>query len=733
MCGIFAFLGNNPEILKMCIDGLQRLEYRGYDSAGVCLHPGKDASFKLEKSAGKVANLRDQCKQMMQIHAENPETAPKVGIAHTRWATHGKPTNENAHPHVSGSGRVSVVHNGIIENYTKLKAGLSAKGYEFKSQTDSEVLAFLVDDMRNQLKDSNLVTVVSAALDLCVGTFGCVFLFTDAPDLMIGARRGSPLILGLGPNNTGDKHEFYLASDACAIVKHTRDVIYINDGETVECTLSGYKIHDTVRLAKRARRIDVSSESGTSSCLKERGADSTDYTITNPVVRLQMELEEIEKGGFDHFMLKEIYDQNNSLANCIRGRLKRLDANDLDYRGCGIVSDASPNNKDHVKVKSDSPADEHVKNIQNCLNAKKPSTHGSYTDMSALMDGEGPIAMNIAGLEHVCEDGNTVAEKFLRSNRIVMCACGTSWHSALIGEYLFEQLARIPVEVEYASEFRYRKPLITENDIIVGISQSGETADTLEALRLGSAHGATTFGVVNVVGSTIARETIAGMYIHAGPEVGVASTKAFTGQCMALFLIALYLARKNNQVVGEEFERLALDVIRIPELCKRVIEEQNDLCYKLGKEIRLANNFLFLGRGLNFPVALEGALKLKEISYIHAEGYPAAEMKHGPIALIDQFMPVVIIAPRNDPTYLKVQANIEEVHARNGTLIIITDEGNTDFDKISDYIIKLPTIDQYLQPLLSVIPLQLMSYYVAKFRGCAIDQPRNLAKSVTVE
>ncbi|CAD7938270.1 unnamed protein product [Amoebophrya sp. A25] len=682
MCGIFAYLGSNPEVLKLLIEALQRLEYRGYDSAGIAIHDGNE-KLLVEKSAGKVSNLRDLCK------SQGERLSGSVGIAHTRWATHGRPTDRNSHPHLSQNRSVAVVHNGIIENYAELKKEMQDKGYVFSSETDTEVLAVLVDDMRKELDDEkDLPTVVSAALDLCVGTFGAVFLFGDQPDLLIGARRGSPLILGLGQEDGGPA--YFLASDACAIVQHTRDVIYVNDGETVELSRKGYKIHDTVRLAKRARQL--------------KGATtSTDGGVENPIVRLEMRIDEIEKGGYDHFMLKEIYDQSNSLQNCLRGRLIQVDA-EKSTISCGSSEELA------------------------LASGRTRTTHPSSPKRLAS-----DYTMTIGGLEHQLENGDTVGQRMLKAGRVVMCACGTSWHSALIGEYLFEQMARIPVEVEYASEFRYRKPLIRESDVIIGISQSGETADTLEAIRLAAAHGATTFGIVNVVGSTIARETIAGMYIHAGPEVGVASTKAFTGQVLSLFLVAMYLAKLGGTMSEDEFQTLSKECLALPETVEKLLTKQKDLCFRLSKEVRLANNFLFLGRGLNFPVALEGALKLKEISYIHAEGYPAAEMKHGPIALIDQFMPVVVIAPRNDPTYIKVKANIEEVHARSGSLIIITDEGNHELDSYSEYVIYIPTVDQYLQSILNVIPLQLMSYYVAKFRGCEIDQPRNLAKSVTVE
>jgi len=628
MCGIVAYIGSR-QALEILLAGLKRLEYRGYDSAGVGLIQGDGAagaggaggsatSLKVVKKQGKVVNLEEACKAT--------DSSGSLGIAHTRWATHGPPSDINSHPHTNSSGSVAVVHNGIIENYRTLKEMLAKKGCTFTSETDTELLAHLVSIVRKEEPHMPLDKVVSLVLMQTEGTFGCAFVFADQPDLLIGARKGSPLILGIGDG------EFILASDASAIIEHTRRVVYLNDGEMVVCTREAFQVKQLTGELHRTASIHT----------------------------LDMTLSQIEKAGYKHFMLKEIMEQPTVLENCMRGRVSR--------------------------------------------------THNKIV---------------LGGLRGVME-------KITGARRLIICACGTSYHAGLVGEYLIETLARIPVEVEYASEFRYRTPILFKDDVVVVISQSGETADTLAAVRQAHSEGATAIGLVNSVGSTIARETDAGVYLHVGPEIGVASTKAFTGQVTVLTLMALQLAAERGLIAEEEMAKHIENVAAIPDLIRRVLE-QADAIKDLSRDFRYASSFLYLGRGYNYPVALEGALKLKEISYIHAEGYAAAEMKHGPIALIDVHMPVVCIAPKSDPMYSKIVSNIEEVRSRKGNVIAITEEGNHELDELCESVIYIPETVDYLLPLLTVVPLQLLSYFVADLRKCSVDQPRNLAKSVTVE
>jgi len=577
---------------------------------------GSGYRLKVVKAAGKVKNLT--------AAAVPASVAGTLGIAHTRWATHGPPNDVNAHPHMSFDGSLCVVHNGIVENFKDLRTQLQRKGYTMASDTDTELIAHLIADVRKQ-KWMPLEEAVRQALTQIQGAFGLAVLSVDEPDMLIGARRGSPLILGIGDN------EYLLASDAAAVIERTKQVCYLNDGDMVIITRShGYQIKtlDNVQLCREVQQLELS-------------------------------LQEIQKGSFKHFMLKEICEQPDVLEQCMRGRVK-VDEGQL------LLGGLTP----HI------PA-------------------------------------------------------ILAAPRIIIVACGTSWHAGLLGEYLIETLARIPVEVEYASEFRYRKPILFKDDVLIAISQSGETADTLAALQLAKQHKCLCIGVCNQVGSSIARETDGGVYLHAGPEIGVASTKAFSAQILTLSMIALKLAAERGELDEAQLRAKMQAMSELPALLKRVID-QKEAIFNMSKVYRYASNFLYLGRGYNFPVALEGALKLKEISYIHAEGYPAAEMKHGPIALIDQFMPVVVIAPKADPNYQKLQSNIEEVLARGGAVIAITDDDNHDLDHC-DYVIRIPSTDEFLTPLLVVAPLQLMAYYIADMRGCNVDQPRNLAKSVTVE
>ncbi len=608
MCGIVGYIGPR-QAAGLLIDGLRRMEYRGYDSAGLAIVNGH--GVEVVKAAGKLGNLEQR------LQGATPTGT--LGIGHTRWATHGAPTTTNAHPHTDQSGRIAVIHNGIIENAGALRKALEGRGHVFKSETDTEVLAHLV----GELYAGNLEEAVAAALRDVDGAYGLAFVSADEPGVLVAARKGSPLLVGVGDG------EFFVASDASALLEHTRSVVYLDDGEMAVLSRDGYRIRNL----------------------------ETDF-IDKPVNQIEWDLATIERGGFDHFMLKEIFEQPESLENTLRGHL-------LDDEGSARV-------------------------------------HGL----------------------------NMTDDELKQINRIVITACGTSWHSALIGEYMLEELARIPVEVEYASEFRYRNPVVDERTLVIAISQSGETADTLAAIHEAKLRGARTLGLVNVVGSTIAREVDGGLYLRAGPEVGVASTKAFTSQVAALTLVTLRLARLRN--LGIMQGRAIIEGLRkIPAQIKDILNRASEI-EALADQFWQSNNALYLGRGVNFPVALEGALKLKEISYIHAEGYPAAEMKHGPIALIDENMPVVFIAPK-DTVYGKIVSNIEEVKARGGRVIAIVNERDAEMARLTDFCFVIPTTLNVLTPLLTIIPLQLFSYYVALRRGCNVDQPRNLAKSVTVE
>jgi len=610
MCGIIGYIGHQ-KASNVLINGLKRMEYRGYDSAGVSLF--ENEKLNILKHVGKVEFL-----DRMIPHELLNAT---IGIAHTRWATHGFPNYENAHPHTDNSGDISIVHNGIIENYSSIKKKLTKEGYTFLSETDTEVLAVFIGSIYEKVQ--NLEEAVRLALNEVDGTFGLVVLSSYEPDKIIAARHGSPMVLGIGDN------EYIVASDAAAIIQYTKQVIFLKDNEMAIISLNGYT---------------------TKTIFNE--------TTSTTIQALDIELEQIEKGGFDHFMQKEIYEQPETVKNSFRGRL--------------LVD------KGNVKL---------------------------------------------GGL-------NAVADKIRDAKRIIITACGTSWHAALVGEYIIELLAQIPVEVEYASEFRYRNPVIRKDDVVFAISQSGETADTLAAVKEAKQKGALVVGIVNVVGSSIARETEAGIYIHAGPEIGVASTKAFTSQIAVLSLLGLWLGRMNNlsQLDGK---RIANAMVEIPNKIQKILESADEI-RKIVKEYSTTKNVIYLGRGFNFPVALEGALKLKEISYIHAEGYPAAEMKHGPIALIDENMPVVFIATK-DEIYEKLINNIAEVKTRKGKVIAIANEGDTRITEYADHIIYIPETIPMLTPLLTVIPLQLMAYYMAIELDCNVDQPRNLAKSVTVE
>lgn len=612
MCGIVGYIGNK-QAYPIIIKGLQRLEYRGYDSAGIAL---LDGGLKLYKRKGKVADLAS--------FVEGKDINGTVGIGHTRWATHGVPNDINAHPHYSPSKELVIIHNGIIENYATIKEGLLNRGYTFDSDTDTEVLIFLIEDIYKKEKCS-LEEAVRLALNEVIGAYAIVVMSKNDPSKLVVAKKGSPLVIGIGED------EYFIASDATPIIEHTKNVVYLEDEEFA-----------VVELGKKVKIKTI------------KNAEITPY-----IQELQMELENLEKGGYEHFMLKEINEQPRSIRDSLRGRMD-------------------------------------------------PST--------------GTIKM--AGIDEF-------EKKFLNAERIIIIGCGTSWHAGLVGEYLIEELARIPVEVEYASEFRYRNPIINENDIVIAISQSGETADTLAAIKLAKSKGATIFGICNVVGSSIARETHAGAYTHAGPEIGVASTKAFTAQVSVLSLIALTLGHKNGTLSESRYRQLLEELDSIPDKVEEVLKT-NGLVKGISDLFKDARNFLYLGRGFNFPVALEGALKLKEISYIHAEGYPAAEMKHGPIALIDEEMPVVVIANKNT-SYEKIVSNIQEVKARGGKIIAVITNGDKEVTKLADYTISIPEIDEALSPMITVVPLQLLSYHIAVMRGCNVDQPRNLAKSVTVE
>lgn len=614
MCGIVAYIGPN-QAYNFLIQGLKRLEYRGYDSAGIAL---LDGDLKVYKEHGKVQDLENS------IGDQN--TQGTKGIGHTRWATHGEPNQKNAHPHLSQSGNLAVIHNGIIENYATLKEALVKTGHVFKSDTDTEVLVHLIEEIRDHEKCS-LFEAVRLALNEVVGAYAIVILSKNDPDVLIGARKGSPLVVGIGEN----PGEYFMASDATPIVEYTRKVSYLEDNEIAVIT-NGELIVKTIANVKKTPFIH----------------------------QLEISLDAIEKGGYEHFMLKEIFEQPKSIHDSFRGR---IDSNTLQ-----------------IEMRSLNEFENKIRNLK----------------------------------------------------RIIIIGCGTSWHAGLVGEYLFEDFARIPVEVEYASEFRYRNPILYADDLVIAISQSGETADTLAALELAKKAGATIFGVCNVVGSSIPRMTDAGAYTHAGPEIGVASTKAFTAQVTVLTILALGFAQRRGTISDSKLRSVLQELERIPAKVEKVLKSCQESVLAIAKEYCHVSNFLYLGRGYNFPVALEGALKLKEISYIHAEGYPAAEMKHGPIALIDAEMPVVVIATQNE-IYEKVLSNVQEVKARKGRLIAIVTEGDTKVKDVAEHIIEIPETEDALVPLLSTIPLQLLSYHIAVLRGCNVDQPRNLAKSVTVE
>jgi glucosamine--fructose-6-phosphate aminotransferase (isomerizing) len=614
MCGIVGYIGKR-EAYPILLKGLHRLEYRGYDSAGVAIID-KNQNLNVYKCKGKVSDL--------EKFVEGKDLSGNIGIGHTRWATHGEPNDVNAHPHYSESKNLVIIHNGIIENYAAIKENLIKRGHTFSSQTDTEVLIHLIEEIK-QKDNLKLGHAVLAALKQVVGAYAIVVMDKNKSNEMIAAKKGSPLVIGIGED------DFFIASDASPIVEYTKNVVYLED--------------EQVAIIKRGEKLKIRN-------LKDK-------EITPSVQEIEMELEAIEKGGYDHFMLKEIYEQPRSVRDSMRGRLHASE---------GIVQ------------------------------------------LGGIVDYEA---------------------KFLKAKRIIFIACGTSWHAGLVGEYLFEEYARIPVEVEYASEFRYRNPVIYEDDIVIAISQSGETADTLAAIELAKSKGATIIGVCNVVGSSIARATHAGSYTHAGPEIGVASTKAFTAQVTVLTLMALHIAHKKGTIPENRYRQLLFELDTIPQKIEKVLKLDESIKH-IAKIYKDTRNFLYLGRGYSFPVALEGALKLKEISYIHAEGYPAAEMKHGPIALIDEEMPVVVIATKG-ANYEKVVSTIQEIKARKGKIIAVVNEGDKDVKKMADYCMEIPETDESLVPLLSVVPLQLLSYHIAVMRGCNVDQPRNLAKSVTVE
>ncbi|MDP4674959.1 MAG: glutamine--fructose-6-phosphate transaminase (isomerizing) [Flavobacteriaceae bacterium] len=616
MCGIVGYIGYR-EAYPILIKGLKRLEYRGYDSAGIMLYCGDDLS--VTKTKGKVSDLEAKSQVLAKSTA-------KIGIGHTRWATHGVPNDVNSHPHVSNSGKIALIHNGIIENYDSIKRELTKRGYVFHSDTDTEVLVNLIEDVKTKEK-VKLGKAVQIALQKVIGAYAIAVFDLDKPNELVVAKLGSPLAIGLGED------EFFIASDATPFIEFTNNALYLEDGEMA-----------IVRLGREVRVRKIQD----------------DIHVTNPEIQeLELNLEQIEKGGYDHFMLKEIFEQPNAVRDTLRGRLQAEQ---------GVVK------------------------------------------MSSIDD---------------------YLEKFVRADRILIIACGTSWHAGLVAEYLFEDLARIPVEVEYASEFRYRNPVITSRDVVIAISQSGETADTLAAIKLAKERGAFVYGVCNVVGSSIARETHTGAYTHAGPEIGVASTKAFTTQLTVLSLIAAKMARAIGTISQSEFIAFLSALDQVPSKIETVLKTEEAI-KKIAEVYKDATNFLYLGRGYNFPVALEGALKLKEISYIHAEGYPAAEMKHGPIALIDEHMPVVVIAPKRGH-YEKIVSNVQEIKARKGKIIAIVSKGDTDIAALADHVVEIPDIHEALTPMVTTVPLQILSYYIAVMRGCNVDQPRNLAKSVTVE
>lgn len=614
MCGIVAYVGekNAYEIL---IKGLKRLEYRGYDSAGIAMI-NTDKDFLHYKCKGKVANLEE--------HIGEQSTTASIGIGHTRWATHGPANDVNAHPHLSGDGKLALIHNGIIENYDVLKKELKSRGHEFKSDTDTEVLIHLIEEVKKQ-EEVGLFEAVRLALHQVTGAYAIVVIDKENPRELIAAKKSSPLVIGMGED------DFYIGSDATPIVEYTNNVVYLEDGELAHISLdTGLKI----------KKLD-------------------NQVITPAIQELQIQLEALEKGGYEHFMLKEIFEQPKTIKDCMRGRVSAQ--------------------KGHV---------------------------------------------SLGGIE-------PYKQQIIDAPRIIIIACGTSWHAGLVGEYLIEDLARIPVEVEYASEFRYRNPIINKNDIVLAISQSGETADTLAAIKLAKEKGATILGICNVVGSTISRETHAGSYTHAGPEVGVASTKAFTAQVTVLSLLALMLAKEKGTIEQARLNRLLFELESIPDKVAEALETDG-ICRFISDIYMNSSNALYLGRGYSFPVALEGALKLKEISYIHAEGYPAAEMKHGPIALIDEEMPVFVVATKG-PSYEKVVSNIQEVKARKGKVVVISTKGDETIREMADHYIEIPETEEMFIPILASIPFQLLSYHIAVLRECNVDQPRNLAKSVTVE
>jgi glucosamine--fructose-6-phosphate aminotransferase (isomerizing) len=611
MCGIVAYVGHR-QAHDIIIKGLKRLEYRGYDSAGIALLNG---GLNVYKKKGKVSELEQY------LSGKNLDS--HIGIGHTRWATHGEPNDVNAHPHYSSTKKLAIIHNGIIENYSSLKQELINKGHKFHSDTDTEVFIHFIEDIKEK-ENCSLDEAVRLALTKVVGAYAIVIMSLEDPNLLVAARKGSPLVVGVG------KNEFFLASDATPIVEYTNEVVYLNDQEIAIINDGELSIKNTANLP------------------------------LSPYVQIiDLELEAIEKGGFEHFMLKEIFEQPRSISDCMRGR--------LDSSSARLI----------------------LGGLRDYLN------------------------------------------KLVNADRILIVACGTSWHAGLVAEYFFEEFCRIPVEVEYASEFRYRNPVIREGDVVIAISQSGETADTLAAIELAKSKGAIIFGVCNVVGSSIPRATHAGAYTHAGPEIGVASTKAFTAQLTVLNMIALIVAQRKGSITEQKLHELLVEMETIPAKVEQALK-LNDQIKEIAETFKDATNFLYLGRGYNFPVALEGALKLKEISYIHAEGYPAAEMKHGPIALIDQEMPVVFIATK-DSSYEKVVSNIQEVKARKGRVIAVVTEGDKLIPKMSEFTIEVPAVHEALMPMVSVIPLQLLSYHIAVMRGCNVDQPRNLAKSVTVE
>lgn len=614
MCGIVGYVGEK-QAYDILIKGLKRLEYRGYDSAGIAIS-GESKDLRFYKRKGKVVKLEEFIGEQ--------STEGTIGIGHTRWATHGPANDVNAHPHASGDGNLVLIHNGIIENYAVLKKELKSRGHIFHSDTDTEVLIHLIEEVKNK-EDLSLFEAVRVSLTKVVGAYAIVVMDKNNPDELVLAKKSSPLVIGIGDN------DFYVGSDATPIIEYTKNVVYLEDEEIATISKSkGLKI-------KKLNNQDISPA----------------------IQELSMQLDVLEKGGYPHFMLKEIFEQPKTILDCMRGR----------------------------------------------INAQK-----GFVSLGGIVEYE---------------------NKILNADRIIIIACGTSWHAGLVGEYLIEDLARIPVEVEYASEFRYRNPIIGENDVVLAISQSGETADTLAAIKLAKSKGATILGICNVVGSTISRESHAGSYTHAGPEIGVASTKAFTAQVTVLSLLAMQLAQKKGTIEKSKLNRLLFELESIPDKVAEVLKS-DALCEEIAAIYKDVNNALYLGRGYSFPVALEGALKLKEISYIHAEGYPAAEMKHGPIALIDEEMPVFVVATKG-PSYEKVVSNIQEVKARKGKIIAIVTQGDEDVKEVADHVIEIPHTEEQFIPILATIPFQLLSYHIALMRGCNVDQPRNLAKSVTVE